>query len=230
VLALAIVAKDSKALTPARASLAQLLAQAERLRVETEPLAEQLRRCDEVAARADRALAHRDRLLEEHDAAVAESIVRRRPRPDSMLVDEAEVALREPRRAVLRALARPRAWLLADPLRRGRRPVLLLERRRFPTRFGRAPKSPLAVRWFTVSGSAPAVTLVGNGGPPTVGPVERPHLPFPGPPLAAPHRSTDSGCAGGLFCFGRRWNPPGVAEWSPGRFVCQRGRAAFFGD
>jgi hypothetical protein len=39
---LAIVAKDSKALTPARSTLANLLSQAERLQLEAQPLRERL--------------------------------------------------------------------------------------------------------------------------------------------------------------------------------------------
>jgi DNA repair exonuclease SbcCD ATPase subunit len=91
---LAIVAKDSKSLSPTRASLANLLHQAELLRREVEPLATNLARCDEVQVRADRALDRRDRLLEEHDRAVADAIVFGQPRPDSMLVDDAEIELR----------------------------------------------------------------------------------------------------------------------------------------
>jgi hypothetical protein len=93
--ALAVIAKDSQALSPARATLAQLLVQAERLRVETEPLAEQLRRCDEAAARADRALADRDAALAEYDYLVGQAIARGSPRPEPpAALDEAEIALR----------------------------------------------------------------------------------------------------------------------------------------
>jgi hypothetical protein len=49
---LAIIAKDSAALTPARSALANLLAQADQLRRETEPLYERLQRYDEIEARA----------------------------------------------------------------------------------------------------------------------------------------------------------------------------------
>jgi hypothetical protein len=56
-------------------ALAQLLHQAEMLRIEVEPLAESLRRCDEIQAHVDRALAHRDRLLEDYDRAPATSFV-----------------------------------------------------------------------------------------------------------------------------------------------------------
>jgi hypothetical protein len=59
---LAIIAKDSTSLSPARASLAALLAQAEHLRLDTGPLAERLRRCDETSSRVDRALAGHWRL------------------------------------------------------------------------------------------------------------------------------------------------------------------------
>jgi hypothetical protein len=111
--ALAVLARDSNALSPARSTLAQLLHQAESLRREVEPLAANLARCDEVAAQADRALAERDRLLEEHDRAVADAIVHRRPRPDSMLVDDAEVSLRRAQ-TDFRAITRERERLNAE--------------------------------------------------------------------------------------------------------------------
>jgi hypothetical protein len=93
---LAIIAKDSRNLSPARSTLAQLLHQAEQLRIEFEPLAAQLRRCDEAQARADRALATRDALLEQYDRAVGQAISRGEPRPDPPReLDQAEIALRQ---------------------------------------------------------------------------------------------------------------------------------------
>jgi hypothetical protein len=105
--ALAIVAKDSKSLTPARSMLANLLYQADQLRREVEPLAEQMRRCDEVQDIADKAQRHRDALLEEFDRAIAEAIVMRRERPDSTLLDDAELELRRAQ-ADARAIVRER--------------------------------------------------------------------------------------------------------------------------
>ena len=93
--ALAVLARDSKALSPARPTLAQPLPQAESLRREVEPLAANLARCDEVAVRADRALNARDMLLAEHDHAIAQAIVRGEPKPEPpAALDEAEIALR----------------------------------------------------------------------------------------------------------------------------------------
>jgi hypothetical protein len=111
--ALAVLARDSESLSPARATLAQLLHQAESLRREIEPLAAQLARCDEVVARADRALDHRDRLLAEHELAVADAILRRQPRPDPMLVDAAEIGLRAAQ-VDARAITRERDRLNAE--------------------------------------------------------------------------------------------------------------------
>jgi hypothetical protein len=92
---LAIVAKDSRALSPARASLAHLLHQAEQLRREVEPLYEQLRRCDQATARADRALVARDALLAEHEIEIADAVLSLAPPPEPpQALDEAEIELR----------------------------------------------------------------------------------------------------------------------------------------
>jgi hypothetical protein len=72
-----------------------LLHQASQLRLEVEPLAAQLARCDEVAAHADRALVARDALLAQHDHLIAQAIVRRAPRPEPpQELDDAEIELR----------------------------------------------------------------------------------------------------------------------------------------
>jgi hypothetical protein len=95
-LSLAVIARDSAALTASRAQLAHLLHQLEALRSEAEPLHEQLARLDQAAARHDQALAHRDALLQSFEALIAESIALGAPRPEvPPALEDAEIALRQ---------------------------------------------------------------------------------------------------------------------------------------
>jgi nitric oxide reductase activation protein len=95
-LSLAVIARDSAALTPSRAQLARLLADLEALRLEAEPLQERLQRLDAASSRHDQALAHRDALLGSYEAMIAESIALGAARPEAPpALEDAEIALRQ---------------------------------------------------------------------------------------------------------------------------------------
>jgi hypothetical protein len=96
---LAIVGKDSQALSPSRASLAQLLHRRAQLVAQAEPLNQRLMRIVEVVAKHQRAAARRDALLAAHEAGIGEAILAGQPRPEppAELV-EAEAAVEAARR------------------------------------------------------------------------------------------------------------------------------------
>jgi DNA repair exonuclease SbcCD ATPase subunit len=94
--ALAIVAKDSQSLSPARASLAQLIHRRAQLQSEAEPLHQRLQRCDSAIAEAARATQRVVALSAEHQSRFAAAIANGDPPPhkphDLLRAEAAEAA------------------------------------------------------------------------------------------------------------------------------------------
>ena len=90
----AVLARESRAISPAKASLTMLLSQAARLTAERHPLDERLRRIDAAMAEHARKVARRDVLRQQWEAARAQAILDVDdwpPLPDELIEAEREV-------------------------------------------------------------------------------------------------------------------------------------------